>query len=424
MPLDIRATLESDIGKGRRANLRMERKRMARCQYQNGCLFIRGKRRKVWVARWREDVILADGSTSRVMRSVVLGPVSEIAGRREARRLLNARLNPINKGQYRPESTMLFSKFVADYFEPGVLPTLKFATQEIYSFLLRKHLTPRFGGHRLCDISRVEIQTYLLEKLKQGFAWETTNHFRNLLSKVLGTAVSWDYLTDNPVRGVKMPERSLKRPHKFLTVDEVKRLIAACKDPARTIVVLATMTGLRIGEILALRWGRINFIGETLLVAETCYMGHFGTPKTRASRREVPLSPAVVQTMKAHYSRSADHSPEALVFSTRQGGPLVSNNLRNRGLRPACKRAGLPQINWHALRHTHGTLLHVQGTPLKVAQAQLGHSHMATTLEVYTHASVSAQREAVNLLEAQVFPSVPKNAEECSSTAEGTSLTQ
>ena len=67
---------------------------MARSPYQNGCLFVRGKRRKLWVARWREDVILADGSTGRVMRSVVLGPVSEIAGRREARRLLDAHLNP------------------------------------------------------------------------------------------------------------------------------------------------------------------------------------------------------------------------------------------------------------------------------------------------------------------------------------------
>ncbi len=391
---------------------------MARCQYQNGCLFIRGKRRKVWVARWRENVILADGSISRVMRSVVLGPVSEIKGRREARRLLDARLNYFNKGQYRPETTMLFSKFVQDYFGPGVLPTLKFATQESYSFLLRKHLNPGFGDHRLCDISRVETQQYLLEKLKHGFAWETTNHFRNLLSKVLGTAVSWDYLTNNPVRGVKMPERSLKRPHKFLTAEEVKRLIAACKEPARTIVLLAAMTGLRIGEILALRWGRINFIRETLLVAETCYMGHFGTPKTRASRREVPLSPAVVEALKAHYSRSTNRSAEALVFCNRQGGPLVSNNLRKRGLRPACERAGVPQMDWHGLRHTHGTLLHAQGTPLKVAQAQLGHSHMATTLEVYTHASVSAQREAVSLLENQLFPNVPKNAEEGSSTAE------
>src|ERR1700674_1078938 len=78
MLLDTRATLGNDIGKGGRANLKIERRKMARCQYQNGCLFVRGKRRKMWVARWREDVILADGSTNRVMRSVVLRPVSEI----------------------------------------------------------------------------------------------------------------------------------------------------------------------------------------------------------------------------------------------------------------------------------------------------------------------------------------------------------
>ena len=115
--LDSRVTLVSDIGKGGRANSRLERRKMARSQYQNGCLFVRGKRRKVWVARWREYVILADGSASRVMRSVVLGPVSEIAGRREARRLLAAHLSPINQGQYHPEATMLFSKFVAECFE-------------------------------------------------------------------------------------------------------------------------------------------------------------------------------------------------------------------------------------------------------------------------------------------------------------------
>ena len=391
---------------------------MARSQYQNGCLFVRGKRQKMWVARWREEVILADGSAGRVMRSVVLGPVSEIGGRREARRLLDARLNPINQRQYRPEATMLFSRFVTECFEPGVLPTLKFATQEIYALLLRKHLTPRFGSQRLCDISRVEIQQYVLEKLKQGFAWETTNHLRNLMGKVLGTAVSWNYLADNVVRGVKMPERSLKRPHQFLDVGEVKRLMSACSEPTRTIVLLATMTGLRIGEILALRWARINFVDETLTVAETCYKGKFGTPKTRASRREVPLPPAVVEALKAQYARSRGHSSEGLVFANRSGGPLVSNNLRRRGLHSACMRAGLPRLNWHALRHTHGTLLHVQGTPLKVAQAQLGHSRMATTLEVYTHSSVNGRREAVNLLHGQLFPNVPKQESESEHSGE------
>jgi len=128
------------------------------------------------------------------------------------------------------------------------------------------------------------------------------------------------------------------------------------------------------------------------------------------------LAAAVVRELKNLYSRSAEHSQDALVFSRNQCLPLAADNLRKKALRTACKRAGLQRIDWHALRHTHGTLLHSQGTPLKVAQAQLGHSHMATTLEVYTHASGSAQRDAVNLLEEQLFPNVPK-LESCESIA-------
>lgn len=383
---------------------------MVRCRYQDGCLFVRGKKRKMWVARWREDVIQPDGAVHRVLRSEVLGPVSEIAGRREARILLQNRLASLNSGQRRAEATMPFAVFVTEHFEPAVLPTLKHATREIYSFLLRKHLLPRFRDSRLCDITRAEIQRFLIEKLKNGYAWETTDHLRSLLSKVIGTAV-WDYLHDNPVHGAQMPERSLKRPHRFLSLDEVRRLIAASVEPVRTIVLLGVMTGLRIGEILALRWGRINFATETLRVEETCYKGKFGTPKTRASRREVPLTPFVVQALQVQRIRCSNTANEALVFATRHGTPLASNNLRKRQLHPASQRAGLGLIDWHSLRHTHGTLLHEQGTPLRVAQAQLGHSHVTTTLQVYTHASGSAQRHAVNQLEDHLFPNVPKSSE-------------
>ena len=125
-----------------------------------------------------------------------------------------------------------------------------------------------------------------------------------------------------------MPERTLKRPHRFLTAEEVRSLVAASNEPLRTIIILATMTGLRIGEILALRWGRIDLLRGTLRVAETCYKGHFGSPKTRASRREVPLAPVVVRELKNLYSRSADHSPEALVFAKNQGLPLAADNLK------------------------------------------------------------------------------------------------
>lgn len=152
MLLDARGTLVSDIGKGRRANHSKERTRMARCRYQDGYLFVRGRKRKMWVARWREDVIQADGAIQRVLRSETLGPVSEIAGRSEARMLLQNRLASLNSGQRRAEATMTFGTFVAEQFIPDILPTLKYATQKIYSLILRKHLLPRFHDCRLCDI--------------------------------------------------------------------------------------------------------------------------------------------------------------------------------------------------------------------------------------------------------------------------------
>jgi len=272
---------------------------------------------------------------------------------------------------------------------------------------LRKHLLPRFGNSRLRDIRRAEIQQCLISKLQQGFAWETTNHLRNVMSKIFTTAISWDYLRDHPVRGVIMPERQLKHPHLFLTMEESRRLIDACDEPARTLVLLAVMTGLRIGELMALRWSRIDFSAATLRVVETCSDGHFGTPKTKASRREIPLSTLAADALLAHHARCPDVSPMALVFATRKKTAHLSSNLRRRQLQPACARAGLPKITWHSLRHTHGTLLHHLGTPLKVAQAQLGHSEMSTTLEVYTHSSSTAQRQAVDQLQSHLFPNVP-----------------
>ena len=397
---------------------------MARRRYQQGCLFIRGKRRKVWVARWREDVLRPDGTIGRVLRAEVLGPVAEIPTRREARKLLEAKVRPINQGKHQPQATITFGSFVQEHFEPGILPTLKLATQQIYLVLLKKHLLPRFEASRLCDITRAEIQQFVLAKLRQGLSWETTDHIRHLLSKVLGTAMEWQFLADNSARGIKMPERTLKHPRTFLQADEVRRLLSGMGEPTRTICLVATLAGLRIGEILARRWGRIDLVAGTLRVEEKCYKGNFGTPKTKASRREVPLASVVVQALLAHRSRSRDTSPDALVFATRRGTPLSADNLRKRELAEACKRVGLRRIDWHTLRHTHSSLLHALGTPLKVTQSLLGHSRLATTLEVYIHATTDAQWEAVAKLQEVLFSNVPKLHQNAAVAAEVSSLIQ
>ena len=410
--LDTANTIVAYAERGRRVS---GKDSMTRRRYQVGCLFIRGKRRKVWVARWREDVIRSDGTLGRVLRSEVLGPVSEIPTRREAQGLLQSRIAPINQGRHRPQSTMTFGAFVEEQFQSAVMPTLKFSTRRGYNSLLRKHLLPRFKAQRLCDFNRPEIQRFILEKLQKGYAWEMGNRVLGLLSKILATAVEWGYLTENPARGTKMPERSLKRPHSPLAAHEVQKLLIALGEPERTFVLIAVLTGLRLGELLALRWGRIDIAGSVLHVEESCYLGRFGTPKTRSSRRMVALSPSAIRALAAHQSRCIDPAPGQLVFGAQGGSPRKADQLRDL-LKQACKRAGVREVDFHTLRHTHSTLLHATGAPLKVVQAQLGHSSAAMTLDVYTHALPDAQQDAVAKIDGVLFPNVPNSGAEDDTT--------
>ncbi|MFZ0820652.1 MAG: tyrosine-type recombinase/integrase [Candidatus Acidiferrales bacterium] len=401
--LEFEDKIDRDARKTGRAN---GKDKMARRRYQLGCLFVRGKRPKVWVARWRERVLNSNGGMSTLLRSEVLGAVKELT-RRQAQNLLEDRLRPFNTGRLAPRSVITFRRFVEGEFIPLVLPTMKFATQEIYSLLLRKHLLPRFGEECITEITTPEVQRFVLEKMKQGYAWETASHMRHLLSKVLGTAKQWRYVADNPVLGVEMPERKLKRPHTALSIEEIRMLLSKMNEPERTITVIATLAGLRIGEILGLRWGRIHLDRCTLEVEEICYKGVFGTPKSKASRRKAPLAPAVVQALDAHRLRSMDTSVGALVFSKVDGDPLSADNLRKKKLASACRRAGVRRIDWHTLRHTYSTLLHDLGTPIKVQQTLLGHSSAATTMDVYTHPVSESERDAVSRLGDVLFPTVP-----------------
>src|SRR5260370_21844409 len=136
--------------------------------------------------------------------------------------------------------------------------------------------------------------------------------------------------------------------------------------------------GLRMSEILALRWKRIDLLGATLEVAETYSSGEFGSPKTKSSRRMIPISSALRRVLEALCAQMNSQNPEDLVLQSTKGTPLSDKNLYNRELAPACDRIGQPRISWHSFRHTHATLLHDNGESLKTAQALLGHSDLET----------------------------------------------
>lgn len=376
--------------------------RMARRRFQLGSLFQRGKRPKVWVARWWEEIIKPDGSIGRRRRAEVLGTVAELRTRSKAMEALSRLLNPINSGMRRPQSTRTFSSFVREEWLPVTLPTVKFATQKNYRYILDVHLLPTFGEHRLCDINRESIQSFLVAKLSRGLAWKTVKEIRGMLGRTLGTAEQWEYINDNQARRTRLPRRPLRStPKPILGPAQIRQLTGSLEEPARSIALLLVLTGLRVGELLALRWNNVDLNARTLRVAATVYDGHFDTPKTERSNRVIPIGDEAATVLEA--LRRPEAEVVDLVFGTRQGQPLSRHNLLRRQLRPVCNKLGMHGITWHSLRHSHATMLDASGASLGTVQALLGHSTSEITREVYLHAIPEDQRRAVERVESLIL---------------------
>ena len=369
---------------------------MARRRYQGGSLRKRGKRNPYWELQWREDYINADGSIGRRLVPWKIGAVADLT-RRQARKLADEKLRSLNQGEYAPQSTISIADFVERLFIPNFFPTLKLSTQKRYRRTLQNHLIPAFGTARLCDLGTLDIQRFVLAKMQSGLSWECADHYRNLLSKIFETAKKWGYHSGpNPAAGVELPEKTPVREKHILELGQIPRLLAVLEEPVRTMVYLGLLTGLRIGEILALTWGSVDFAIGQIRVTRGYYRGMMGSPKTKSSRRSVPLPEALRQVFSLMRERA--HGEEGLVFHTGRGTPYNDSSLLHRDLKPAGCKLGMPWLNWHTLRRTHATLFQFAGGSQRDAQAQLGHSKMSTTLEIYTLPMPEQQRAKVEKL--------------------------
>lgn len=376
---------------------------MARRRFQSGCLFKRGKRRKLWVARWRENVLLDDGKVKPLRRSVVLGTVADLPKKGDAQMRLDEYLRPINQGTGRPEAFIAFGTFVDTQWKTLVLPTFKRSTQHGYKNVLNTHLLPKWREWRLRDIERLAIQQWVAEKFRQQCGWQTVRNSWVLLSSILETAVEYGFLTTNPARGVKFPQKGLKKKPAMIAGDSLARLLEQLEEPHRTMVSLIAATGLRIGELLAVKWRAVDLDIGTLAVRESVFEGQFQPPKTQKAVRTIPLGPQTSAALTAHRKRVCRHAPEDLVFGNRNGDPLRESKLLTKVLQPAAEAAGLGRVTWHQFRHIHSSLLNDLGVPVKIAQEQLGHASISTTLNIYTHVVDASHRKAVEALEERLF---------------------
>lgn len=291
-------------------------------------------------------------------------------------------------------STMTIKEWMKFWLDNFKKLNLKPKTLEVYKQVIDCHVIPNIGHITLKNLSAMHLQRLVNEKFQGGLSTGSIRKMHNIISSSLDQAVQNDMIPKNPAKSVKLPTHTQKAI-KYFSEGEQKRFFeAARKDDLYPLFVLAAYTGLRLGELLALNWGDIDFKNGTVSVNKDAitvedFENESGkknvtiiqdTPKTKSSIRKVPLTETATQVLKAHKQSSSN----ILVFCTKNGTILNSSNVR-RSFHRILEDAGVEKCSFHTLRHTFATRLFENSVPAKIVSEFLGHSKVSHTLDIYTH---------------------------------------
>ena len=336
--------------------------------------------------------------------------------RREAEVHLAQLLSQVHGGGMLPDTKIRVGEFLEQWLRDYVEMNVATTTKAIYEEVVRLHLAPTLGHLPLQRLSPVAIQSHLSGKSQGGLSQATVHKIYRVLREALGHAVQWGLLSRNPCEGVK-PPRLRRSEMRVLDEEQVRLFLGEAKRSSRyyALYLTALLTGMRLGELLGLRWKDVDLTLGVISVQQIFYrLGKqqiFKEPKSAMSRRTIALSPLLVEELNKLRSQQEDHrrllgdgyKDHQLVFCQSDGRPLHAHNLTQRDFRRVLERAGLPHIRFHDLRHSHATHLLRQGVPPKVVQERLGHSNPAFTLAVYSHVLPGMQEDAVRALEGRLF---------------------
>lgn len=260
---------------------------------------------------------------------------------------------------------------------------LKPSTAERYRVIIRVQVEPRWGAVRLADVQHSAVQKWVGE-LAESLSAASVQKAHRVLSLILAAAVRDGRLSRNPAADISLP-RVIKREHLYLTHEQVATLADLCGEYRLAVLFLA-YTGVRFGELAALRVGRLDLMRRRATIAEsvTEVGGQglvWGTPKGH-ERRDVPVPRFLVDELAAHV---AGRGPDELAFPAVQGGTLRVRVFRRAALDAAAEAIGVPDLHPHALRHTAASLAIASGADVKVVQQMLGHKSATMTLDLYGH---------------------------------------
>ncbi len=343
----------------------------------------------LWVARYS---IVVDG---KVKRPVLYGKTrAEVAGK------LRAALVARDRGD-RPAARESVAEYLAKWHE-GSRSQLRDSTWRRQGEHIRLHLAPLLGQFQLRRLAPSDVSRAYGQLLARGLAPATVRRIHAVLHRALVQAVEWRLLQVN-VASLAHPPRIVRREMAALSPAQARELLESLhSDRLEALLVVAVTTGMRQGELLALRWADVDLEAGWLRVTGSLSGKVITEPKTARSRRRVELTEVAVDVLRRHRAAQLEERIAAanvwhdrgLVFANLTGGFIARNKLDDR-FHALLESAGLPRIRFHDLRHTAATLMLGRGVHPKVAAEMLGHSNVGITLDLYSHVTPTMQREAV-----------------------------
>jgi integrase len=328
--------------------------------------------------------------------------------KRKAEAILNEKVADVQQGTYHEVAKIRFRDFAMLWLDSYAIHKVKGSTLRSYQDILKNHLVPALGEYLLTDITTALLQQYVSSRLKSAKSVakskktaeeqqkspidekpagmiqpKTVINELVVVKEMFKHAMRWGHVKVNPAEYVERP-RVESKEMEILSPDEVRRFLEQTPPRHRTLFLMAVLTGMRRGELLALRKKDIDWKNSQILVHDSVWKGRFVNPKSKTSIRRIDMSPYLARELQNHIEASPQSELD-LVFSNSTGNLIDPDTMVKRKFLPALKRAGIRKIRFHDLRHTNVALRIEQGQNIKYIQNQLGHASIQTTLDRYGH---------------------------------------
>jgi integrase len=396
-----RVAAKTERGPQERKSILMTRRKT----YQKGSVKLHNGS---WTLRYRE---LDHTSKTWKIRRKVLGKFKNKTDALKASAPIMAQVNERNNTEPQKfNSKITFREFVESYWKPfAVKKKLQISTMDQRKWILDLHLLPFFGDKPMREVEPSDISRFLREKTEaeENYSNNTLQTFYGVLRVMFDLAEQNDVIERSPVRPKLHKPEWVKVQKPTLSALQIRKVLSHLTDEQEFLfALLLAVTGMRVGEGLALRWMDFNAQVCELSINHTLYKGKLKEPKTKGSKAKLRLAPQVAALLLRHQEDSSFQSTDDFIFCRQDGTPLYPSIIRKH-LYEAMDKAEIQRVKGkygpHIFRHSAGALLYEKSRDLKLVQGALRHGDISTTSDIYVHLGDEVLSEGSEILTAEIL---------------------